>query len=188
MAPPIEWPVDPVEKAEAWFRARGWEAHDFQREVWRAQLDGESGLLVVPTGSGKTYAATLAALCAGLRVIYLSPLRAMARDLQKALARPVDELGLGLRVETRTSDTGAHIRSRQRERLPDVLITTPARGRLCGGGTERGTGPTYRRRAAPSRKSWTMASARASEGASKPRLRSTSMVVRMAPMSAQVAT
>ena len=123
--PPIEWPIDPVEKAEAWFRARGWEAHDFQREVWRAQLDGESGLLAVPTGSGKTYAATLAALCAGLRVIYLSPLRAMARDLHKALTRPVDELGLGLRVETRTSDTGAHIRSRQRDRLPDVLITTP---------------------------------------------------------------
>lgn len=119
------WPEDPVERAEAWFRARGWEAHPFQREVWRAQLAGESGLLSVPTGSGKTYAATLAALCAGLQVLYLSPLRAMARDLHKALLRPVEEMGLGLRVETRTSDTGAHIRSRQKARLPEVLITTP---------------------------------------------------------------
>jgi len=104
---------------------RGWAVHPFQRELWHAQGRGESGLLTVPTGAGKTYAATLAALCARSRILYLSPLRAMARDLEKALRRPVDDLGLGLRVETRTGDTSSSVRARQKTRLPEVLITTP---------------------------------------------------------------
>lgn len=82
-------------------------------------------MLTVPTGAGKTYAATLAALCRRERILYLSPLRAMARDLQKALQAPNIELNLGLSIETRTGDTASSVRVRQRERLPDVLITTP---------------------------------------------------------------
>ncbi len=106
-------------------QSRGWTVHGFQRELWHAQMQGESGLLTVPTGAGKTYAATLAALSAGARILYLSPLRAMARDLEKALRRPVDDLRLGLRVETRTGDTSSSVRARQKARLPEVLITTP---------------------------------------------------------------
>lgn len=82
-------------------------------------------MLTVPTGAGKTYAATLDALCRREQILYLSPLRAMARDLQKALQAPNADLALGLSVETRTGDTSSSIRLRQRERLPDVLITTP---------------------------------------------------------------
>lgn len=114
-----------AERAAAWMVAQGWTVHPFQAEVWAAQAAGESGLLTVPTGAGKTYAATLLALCAGWRVLYVSPLRAMARDLEKALSRPVRELGLPARVETRTSDTSASVRARQRTRLPEVLVTTP---------------------------------------------------------------
>lgn len=108
-----------------WFERRGWVAHPFQLEVWARQLRGESGMLTVPTGAGKTYAATLGALCRREQILYLSPLRAMARDLQKALQAPNTDLGLGLSIETRTGDTSSSIRLRQRERLPDVLITTP---------------------------------------------------------------
>ncbi len=118
-------PADPAARAEVWFASRGWAPHDFQREAWARITAGESGLLSVPTGSGKTYAATLSAICAGERILYLSPLRAMARDLQKALSRPVEDLALGLRVETRTGDTAGHIRARQKAGLPHVLVTTP---------------------------------------------------------------
>lgn len=111
--------------AVAWFAARGWAPHAFQVETWQRVLAGESGLLSVPTGSGKTYAATLAAICAGRKILYISPLRAMARDLQKALERPARDLGLRIRVETRTGDTASHVRARQKAALPDVLITTP---------------------------------------------------------------
>lgn len=108
-----------------WFARRGWEPHAFQLEVWARQAEGESGMLTVPTGAGKTYAATLGSICRGEQVIYLSPLRAMARDIQKALLRPSDELGLRRRVETRTSDTSSAMKAKQRVNLPDVLITTP---------------------------------------------------------------
>jgi ATP-dependent Lhr-like helicase len=116
---------DPAADPYAFFAARAQAPHPFQAEVWSRQAAGESGMLSVPTGAGKTYAATLGALCRRQRILYLSPLRAMTRDLQKALLLPVQSLGLGLKVETRTSDTSSAIRQRQRDRLPDALITTP---------------------------------------------------------------
>jgi len=121
--------------AEAWFAARGWTAHAFQREAWERFRAGESGLIHVPTGSGKTYAAYLGALeevvagaaagTRGARVIYVSPLRAVARDIELALRAPVEECGLPVTVGSRTGDTGARERARQREALPNVLVTTP---------------------------------------------------------------
>ena len=86
----------------------------------------------VPTGSGKTYAAYLAALaeiaespCKGAAIIYVSPLRAVARDIELALRLPVDECGLAVSVGARTGDTDARERARQRDVLPNVLVTTP---------------------------------------------------------------
>ncbi|MFZ9915472.1 MAG: ligase-associated DNA damage response DEXH box helicase, partial [Phycisphaerales bacterium] len=118
--------------AEAWFAARGWTPHAFQREAWERSSRGESGLIHVPTGSGKTYAAYLGPLeelaqrpADGLAVIYVTPLRAVARDIEHALRLPVDELGLAVEVGARTGDTGSAERARQRERLPNVLVTTP---------------------------------------------------------------
>ena len=130
--------------AEAWFAARGWAPHAFQREAWARYAAGESGLIHVPTGSGKTYAAYLGPLeelvarravgeagavafgaAAGASVLYITPLRAVARDIELALRLPVDELGLPVTVGSRTGDTEARERARQRERLPDVLVTTP---------------------------------------------------------------
>src|SRR5204863_8932455 len=95
----------------AWFASRGWTTFPFQEEAWGAFARGESGLINVPTGAGKTYAAyggPLADLIdetkgskqpRGLRVLYITPPRAVARDIELALRLPVLELGLKLRVE-----------------------------------------------------------------------------------------
>jgi ATP-dependent Lhr-like helicase len=115
-----------------WFRQRGWSPFPFQRTAWAAYRRGESGLLHVPTGAGKTYAAFLGALAEwidepqlGATVLYVTPLRALARDIAKAMQQPVDDLTLRLRVETRTGDTAAGERARQQRQLPEVLVTTP---------------------------------------------------------------
>ena len=139
---------------EAWFAARGMAPFAFQMEVWNAFLAGESGLIHAATGTGKTYAAlfgpVLAALAADpplaplpsppssagtrrprrdraepLTLLWVTPLRALAADLEGALALPVRELGLPWSVERRTGDISAALRARQGNRLPTVLLTTP---------------------------------------------------------------
>lgn len=132
---------------EGWFAARGWAPFAFQREVWAAYLRGESGLIHATTGTGKTYAAWLgpvaealgqttdprpqtrdrrpAASQLGLRVLWVTPLRALAADTAQALEAPLIALGLPWTVETRTGDTEAKVRARQRKRLPEALVTTP---------------------------------------------------------------
>jgi len=124
--------VNGREQIEGWVAAQGWTPFPFQQDCWEASGRGESGLVTVPTGAGKTYAAYLPALADwidrpqhGLTILYLAPLRAMTRDLEKALRAPGDALGLSLRVETRTGDTSSSVRARQRRQLPEVLLTTP---------------------------------------------------------------
>lgn len=124
-----------LETIEQWFADNGWAPFPFQRAAWAAYARGESGLIQVPTGSGKTYAALMGPLADlidhppaagdGLCVIYLSPLRAVTRDIEAAIRRPIDELGLPLTVGSRTGDTGAAERARQKSRLPNILCTTP---------------------------------------------------------------
>lgn len=113
-----------------WFAAQGYTPFAFQREAWGHWRAGRDGLIHVPTGSGKTLAAfgaPLAALSpgAGLQVLYVSPLRAVIRDVARAVAEVAQCTAPGARVETRTGDTGSGERARQRARLPDVLLTTP---------------------------------------------------------------
>ncbi|MBV7535763.1 ligase-associated DNA damage response DEXH box helicase [Duganella sp. sic0402] len=117
-----------------WFAARGWTAFPFQRAVWKAAAQGHSGLLHASTGSGKTYAVWFAALHAvaaaraaggrmpaGLRVLWITPMRALAADTLRAL----QEAAPDWQVEARTGDTSSAQRARQNKRLPDALITTP---------------------------------------------------------------
>jgi ATP-dependent Lhr-like helicase len=120
------------ERLTDWFGEEVGEPWPFQERVWEARREGRSGLIHVPTGAGKTYAAYLPALERaaegyerGLRVLYLAPLRAMTRDLSKALEHPVDDLDLNVTVESRTGDTSRKVRRRQRSSLPNVLLTTP---------------------------------------------------------------
>jgi ATP-dependent helicase Lhr and Lhr-like helicase len=130
--PPAASGVPSADLAVRWFASRGWSPHAFQIEAWERHLRGESGLIHVPTGSGKTYAAYMSALSEiaaapvrGAAIIYISPLRAVARDIELALRLPVDELGLAVTVGSRTGDTDPRERARQREVLPNVLVTTP---------------------------------------------------------------
>lgn len=115
-----------------WFSRQGWQPLDFQQRTWDAYLAGHSGLIQVPTGSGKTYAAVmgpfaemLAAPRKGLQLLYITPLRALSRDIEQSLARPIAEMDWALRVEARTGDTSSSRKTRQLKNLPDVLVTTP---------------------------------------------------------------
>lgn len=111
---------------------RGWTPWEFQQNAWNAYARGESGLINVPTGAGKTYAAYLGPLAElldkpadGLAMLFVTPLRAVSRDVELALSLPVQELGARISIGSRTGDTKASVRARQRERLPNVLVTTP---------------------------------------------------------------
>jgi ATP-dependent Lhr-like helicase len=113
-----------------WFARRGLTPWSFQARAWDAYARGESGLIHVPTGSGKTLAAfggPLRELKAksGLQILYISPLRAVIRDVEKAVGEVVAQLEPSAILETKTSDTSAKIRARQSRRLPDILFTTP---------------------------------------------------------------
>lgn len=117
---------------EQWFASKGRTPFSHQREAWQARLRSESGIVHVPTGAGKTYSAFLGALAhsltssaTGLRILYVTPLKAVSRDVRLALEEPVRELDLGYRVEDRTGDTSQADRARQRKLLPEVLVTTP---------------------------------------------------------------
>lgn len=117
-----------------WFARQGWEPAAFQRATWGAYLEGGSGLVHSATGSGKSLAAwggpLLEALADGdhdppLRVLWITPLRALAADTVSHLQAAADGVGLAWRVEKRTGDTGASVRARQRRQPPAALVTTP---------------------------------------------------------------
>jgi ATP-dependent Lhr-like helicase len=116
---------------EAWFAAHGWTPFAFQREVWAAMARGDSGLLHANTGSGKTYAVWMGALrrlqrpAAGLQVLWITPMRALANDTTRALLRPLPDLAPGASVGQRTGDTPSAERARQDRRMPTALVTTP---------------------------------------------------------------
>lgn len=124
-----------TDRLEAWFAASGWQAFDYQREVWAAYLAGESGLIHSATGSGKTLAAFLGPLAETLaeddgkappiRVLWLTPMRALAGDTVQSLQKAVAGLGLGWTVGIRTGDTTASERAKQARKLPTALVTTP---------------------------------------------------------------
>lgn len=118
----------------AWFAARGWSPRSHQLELLAKARAGKSVLLIAPTGAGKTMAGFLPSLVdltakprqdAGLHTLYISPLKALAVDVKRNLETPITEMGLDLRVETRTGDTPSNRRQRQRREPPDILMTTP---------------------------------------------------------------
>src|ERR1043165_349160 len=115
-----------------WFAARGWRPHPHQLALLEAARAGRSSLLIAPPGGGKTLAGFLPSLIAladtptdGLHTLYVSPLKALTVDVQRNLMAPIADMDLSVRAETRTGDTPAHKRARQRERPPQILLTTP---------------------------------------------------------------
>jgi ATP-dependent Lhr-like helicase len=133
-----------LDLAKTWFSARSWKPFAFQKQVWTAVKNGESGLLHASTGAGKTYAVWFAALnrfarsqtpvetprkrkppAEPLTVLWITPMRALAADTARALQTPVDDLQLPWSIGLRTGDTSSSERARQSRRLPTTLITTP---------------------------------------------------------------
>ncbi|RYD55707.1 MAG: ligase-associated DNA damage response DEXH box helicase [Sphingomonadales bacterium] len=115
-----------------WFATRGWAPRRHQMEMLAAGRAGAHALLVAPTGAGKTLAGFLPTLAElieapgeGLHTLYISPLKALAVDVQRNLLTPIEEMGLPIRVETRTGDTPHERKVRQRARPPQILLTTP---------------------------------------------------------------
>ena len=115
-----------------WFAAKGWQPRRYQMEMLEAARAEDHALLVAPTGAGKTLAGFLPTLVDlierpvdGLHTLYISPLKALAVDVRRNLLTPVEEMGLAIRIETRTGDTPSDRKARQRARPPQILLTTP---------------------------------------------------------------
>jgi len=115
-----------------WFAVRGWRPRRHQLEMLDAARAGHHALLVAATGAGKTLAGFLPTLAElidtpaeGLHTLYVSPLKALAVDVQRNLLTPIEEMGVDIRVETRTGDTPSDRKARQRVRPPQILLTTP---------------------------------------------------------------
>ncbi len=115
-----------------WFATKGWQLRRHQLEMLDAAQAGEHVLLVAPTGAGKTLAGFLPTLVdlietptEGLHTLYISPLKALAVDVRRNLLAPIEEMGLPIRVETRSGDTPHDRKVRQRVNPPQILLTTP---------------------------------------------------------------
>lgn len=120
--------------SEQWFSQNQWTVFDFQKRAWNAWHEGKSGLIHSPTGSGKTLAAWLgpvqSLLANGstderLQVLWITPLRALAKDTRDHLEDALTALGVDASVQIRTGDTSTSVRNKQREKPPYALVTTP---------------------------------------------------------------
>lgn len=120
------------ERFEQWFKAKGWRLRDHQAAMLEAAEAGRDALLIAPTGAGKTLAGFLPSLVAlagqptdKLHTLYVSPLKALGTDIARNLQIPMADMGLSVSVETRSGDTPANRRARQKEMPPNILLTTP---------------------------------------------------------------
>ena len=147
--PPLEAPALLPDRFQKWFTARGWSPREHQLALLQKAHEDRSALLIAPTGAGKTLAGFLPTLVelsssaaaedrksvlssgrsvkrtGGLHTLYISPLKALAVDIARNLETPIAEMGLPIKVETRTGDTPVSRRQRQRRYPPDILLTTP---------------------------------------------------------------
>lgn len=122
-----------IAKIKTWFELLGWEPLPFQQDAWKAIASGHSGIVNAPTGSGKTYSLMLPALIktaemkhvSGVKLIWITPLRALAKEIQLATEKAIKGLQLSVSCAVRTGDTPAGDKKKQKDKPPDILITTP---------------------------------------------------------------
>jgi ATP-dependent Lhr-like helicase len=126
--------VGKLETAKKWFEKQGWTPFAFQVDAWKSALAGFSGLVNAPTGSGKTYSLLIPILLeseSGKRkakaptAIWITPIRALAKEIELSAKRAKEELNPGWRIGVRSGDTSTAERARQKDKPPDFLITTP---------------------------------------------------------------
>jgi ATP-dependent Lhr-like helicase len=123
-----------------WLAGKNMQAFSFQEEAWHHIIEGKSGLVNAPTGCGKTFSVFLGALINfinhypddyqtksknGLQLLWITPLRALAKDIGRAMEEVVQELGMSWQIGIRNGDTDINERARQKRQMPEVLIITP---------------------------------------------------------------
>lgn len=118
-----------------WMADKGISPFKFQTETWRKFGSGYSGMVIAPTGFGKTYSVFLALITdflnhpnkyeKGLKMIWITPLRSLSKDIAKAMQEAIDEIGLDWMVGVRNGDTDPKIRQQQVRNMPEILVATP---------------------------------------------------------------
>ncbi len=133
-----------------WFASKGWKPFEFQKEVWESYANGYDGILNAPTGSGKTYAMWFAVIAShliskettkrkkrqGLRLLWITPLKALSKDIERAIKESSGDLKIPWNISTRTGDTSASVKAKQKKNEYQVLITTPESLHLMIAGKE----------------------------------------------------
>lgn len=139
MAPNLSYSHDLLKLGTDWFDSRGWKPFLFQTEAWQAYLRGESGLVNAPTGSGKTYSLLVPIALEymrvhpnykkdkpqGLQAIWVTPIRALSKEIFLSATRMMEGMGLTWEVAIRSGDTSTKDREKQKQKPPQLLITTP---------------------------------------------------------------
>ena len=123
-----------------WLASKGTSPFLFQQQSWQHIINGESGVVNAPTGCGKTFSVFLGAIIdfinhhpddytsiknSGLQLLWITPLRALAKDIGRAMEEVIDELGMNWKIGIRNGDTTTTERARQKKQMPEVLIITP---------------------------------------------------------------
>ncbi|MES2796025.1 MAG: ligase-associated DNA damage response DEXH box helicase [Bacteroidota bacterium] len=132
--------LDHFPLAKRWFEKQNWQPHAFQKETWKYILEGKSGLLNAPTGCGKTYAIWFGIIQAWLNqtknsqftthkstlhCLWITPLRALSKEIELATKRVNQDLDLPYKIALRSGDTSTKERADQKKNVPQALITTP---------------------------------------------------------------
>ncbi len=139
MCPNLSHSSDLLKPGIDWFNARGWKPFAFQTEAWQAYLSGESGLVNAPTGSGKTYSLLMpialeymrthpdyqSKKAQGLQAIWVTPIRALSKEIYLSANRMMEGMHLPWEVAIRSGDTSIKEREKQKQKPPQLLITTP---------------------------------------------------------------
>ncbi|MEJ7674081.1 MAG: DEAD/DEAH box helicase [Chitinophagaceae bacterium] len=121
---------------QQWLASKGNQPFTFQQETWQQIIDGNSGLVNAPTGCGKTFSVFLGALIdfinhhpkdyktknkSGLQLLWITPLRALAKDIGRAMEEVIKELGMSWKIGIRNGDTEMSERQKQKRQMPEVL-------------------------------------------------------------------
>jgi ATP-dependent Lhr-like helicase len=134
------YPTEGYKTIVQWLAAKGYRPFAYQEEAWQHIISGKSGLINAPTGTGKTFSVFLGALIqfinqnpgnfktkskSGLQLLWITPLRALAKDIGRAMEEVIGELGMNWQIGIRNGDTSLSDRQKQKRQMPEVLIITP---------------------------------------------------------------